>query len=131
MTRDVVTAIIASAFSTGVLSTFLVWLKDRKKDAATAKLTDVQALQLKLAFVEGVADNLKKHNDNLQKDYDELDTKYRSVRSRVSELEEELDRVKRSAAQTQAECEHLSRRLTELLGEVQADGRDDGTTAPA
>jgi uncharacterized protein YlxW (UPF0749 family) len=120
---DTITAIILSVFSTGVVTTFISWLRDRKKDSATVQLTDVQTLQAKLAYVEGVAEYLRRHNDNLEKDYDELEERYRSVRRRVTELEEELDRVRRSAAQTQAECENLSIRLTELLGEVK--GGDD------
>jgi chromosome segregation ATPase len=115
---DVLTAVILSVTSTGVVSAFIGWLKDRRKDTATAKLTDVQTLQGQLAYMETVADNLHKRNEALQKDYDELDERYRAVRSRVTELEEELDRVKRSAAQTQAECESLGKRLKELLGEV-------------
>lgn len=111
--------VILSFFSGGVITAVVGYFKDRRLGTATAKLTDVQALQAKLAYVEGIADNLKKHNDALQSDYDELDARHRSVRNRVTELEEELDRVRRSAAQTQAECEHLSRRLSELMGEVE------------
>lgn len=117
-TSQTITTIILAAFSGGVISAFVGWLKERKKDTATAKLTDVQALQAKLAFMEAIHDNLQKHNDNLQKDYDELEERHRRVRQRVTELEEELDRVRRSAAQTQAECVRLSERLSELLGEV-------------
>lgn len=106
---------ISAIITGGALTQILVWFKDRKKDVATVHLTDVQTLQAKLAYVEGVAEYLRKHNDDLQKDYDELDDRHRRVRQRVAELEEELDRVKRSAAQTQLECERLSDKLQALI----------------
>jgi chromosome segregation ATPase len=118
VTSDIITTIILSVFSTGVIAAFINWLKERKKDEAATKLTDIQTLQGKLAYIEGVAEYLRKHNDSLQKDYDELEDRNRRMRVRISELEEELDKVKRSAAQTQAECERLSNTLQELIGEV-------------
>lgn len=113
----IIASIIVALLSGGVLVSFIEWLRNRKKDDATAKLTDVQTLQAKLAYMESIHESLQKHNDNLQKDYDELEERHRAVRKRVTELEEELDRVRRSAAQTQAECEALGRKLQEVLGE--------------
>lgn len=114
------TAIILAVISGGALTTFLNWLKDRKKDTATAKLTDVQTLQAKLAYVEGVAEYLQKHNDRLQEDYEASEERNRKYRQRVAELEIEVDAVRRSAAHTQSECERLERKLQEVLGEGQA-----------
>lgn len=113
--RDNLPTFIAAVITGGALTQIIVWFKERKKDVATSRLTDVQTLQAKLAYVEGVAEYLRKHNDDLQKDYDELDERHRRVRQRVTELEEELDRVKRSAAQTQVECERLSHKLQDLI----------------
>lgn len=111
-------AIILAVISGGALTTLLNWLRDRKKDAATAKLTDVQTLQAKLAYVEGVAEYLQKHNDRLQEDYEASEERNRSLRKRVSELEIEVDSVRRSAAHLQAKCEQLDRKLREVMGEV-------------
>lgn len=118
MADDTIQAVIIAVFSTSVFAALIGWWKERKKDTAVAKLTDVQTLQAKLAYVESVAEYLRKHNDSLQADYDELEQRHRTVRNRVTELEEELDRVKRSAAQTQAECESLGKRLQSLLEEA-------------
>lgn len=111
-------AIILAVISGGALTTLLNWLRDRKKDAATAKLTDVQTLQAKLAYVEGVAEYLQKHNDRLQEDYEASEERNRSLRKRVSELEIEVDAVRRSATQLQAKCEQLDKKLREVMGEV-------------
>lgn len=113
-----ITAIIASVASSGVIVAFIDWIRNRRKDASTAKLTDVQTLQAQLTYVEGVAEYLRKHNDDLQADYTQLEAKYREQRNRLMELEEEIVRVKQSAFQTQSECESLGRRLQQLLGEV-------------
>jgi predicted RNase H-like nuclease (RuvC/YqgF family) len=120
---DVLPSLIAAVITGGALTQLLVWLKERKKDGAATRLTDVQTLQAKLAYVESVAEYLRKHSEDLQADYDELEERHRRVRQRVTELEEELDRVKRSAAQTQIECERLSYKIQELI-----EGQDDDNT---
>lgn len=114
---DTLTAIILSVFSSGVLAACIGYFKDRHKDKATAKLTDVQTLQAQLTYVEGVAEYLRKHNDDLQEDYGKLEEKYRKQRERITQLEEEIMRVRQSAAQTQIECERLGHRLQALMGE--------------
>lgn len=127
---DIATTAILTLFSGGVVTAFIAWLRDRGKDASAVHMMDLQALQAKLVYVEGVADYLRKDNEyqnqrytQLQKDYDELDAKYRDVRQHMIMLEDELDRVKRSSAHTQAECETLSVRIKALLGEVERDER--------
>lgn len=110
--------VILSLFSTGVLTALIAWFKDRHKDSAAANLADIQTLQAKLAYIQEIAEALQKRNEILQNDYDELEERYRKIRERAIQLEEELDRVKRSAAHTQVECDRLSERLKELLGEV-------------
>jgi len=118
---DVLPTLIAAVLTGGAMTQLLVWFKERKKDIAATRLTDVQTLQAKLAYVESVAEYLRKHNDELQKDYDELEERHRRVRQRVTELEEELDKVKRSAAQTQVECERLSVKLQDLIEGTEHD----------
>lgn len=115
-------AIIIAVISGGALTTLINWWKDRKKDSAVAKLTDVQTLQAKLAYVEGVAEYLQKHNDRLQTDYEEAEERNRQYRQRVAQLEIEVDSVRRSAAHLQAECDRLDRKLKEVMGEEEANG---------
>ncbi len=110
-------SLIVALLSGGVLVSLIDYWRNRKKDKATTDLTDVHTLQAKLAYVEQVAEYLRKHNDGLQQDLDLEQDRGRRMRQRISELEEELDRVKRSAAQTQAECEALGIKLKAMLGE--------------
>ncbi len=117
MAHDMWTPVILALITGGAVTTLINWLKDRKKDTATAKLTDVQTLQAKLAYVEGVAEYLQKHNDRIQQDYDASEERNRIYRQRVIELEIEVDSVRRSAAHTQAECEKLEKKIKELMGE--------------
>lgn len=113
----IIASIIVALLTGGVLNELLTWWRNRKKDNAVVNLTDIQALQAKLAYMESIHNNLQRHNDNLQKDFDDSEERNRRMRQRISELEEELDRVKRSAAQTQMECEALGDKLREMLGD--------------
>lgn len=117
MDSGMLTTVIASLTSAGVLTALIDWFRNRHKVASEVKLTDVQTLQAQLAYIEGVAEYLRKHNDDLQNDYTQLEDKYRKQRERISELEEEIRKVRQSAHQTQIECEQLGKRLEQLLGD--------------
>lgn len=112
---DLLAAIIGSAGATGALSGLIAYFKDRKKDAATAKLTDVKALQQQVALMEQVTQFLRKENEKLQADYNQSERVRRDTREQVFSLEDELQKVKRNAAQTQQQCELLSKQLAALI----------------
>lgn len=95
---------IASVLGGGALVNFF---KDRKKDNATAKLTDVQALQQQVLLLTQVSDFLRKENDQLQKDYEAESDKNRNMRLRMEELESKLARVER-------ECTSMREQLQEM-----------------
>lgn len=105
---------------TGIVSLFgggavVNYFKDRKKDAATTNLTDMQTLQAKLAYIEKVAEFQQNHINDLHKEIEaERDSKNK-MRQRVSELEQEVDKLKRSAAETQAQCDAMSVQLRQFM----------------
>lgn len=124
VSSELIAAIIGSAGATGAISGIITYFKDRKKDLATAKLTDVQALQQQVTLMEQVTRFLRAENERLQTDYNQSEEARRAMRQRMSELEEELQKVKRNAAMTQQQCEELSRQLKAFL-------RGDEDTPPA
>ncbi len=125
---SVLATLVTALLSGGAISALIGWLKDRRTVGATARLTDVQTLQAKLAYVEAVAEYLQKHNDRLQIDFEESEERNHKMRERVNTLETELDKIRRSAqqtndelervrasaAKTQEECEALSMKIAEL-----------------
>lgn len=115
VTSEMLAAIIGSAGVTGVIGGVVSYYKDRKKDLATAKLTDVQALQQQVSLMDQVTRFLRAENERLQADYNASEEARRIMRQRMSELEEELQKVKRNAALTQQQCEDLSRQLKAFL----------------
>ncbi len=117
MSQTVLTVLI-SIFGGGVTGSAIVsWLKDRKKDDATAKLTDVEAVQKQVALLTTVTDFLRKENGQLQAELETETKKNRIMRMRVVELEEELQAVQRSARQTQMKCDDLSAKLKKLAND--------------
>jgi predicted nuclease with TOPRIM domain len=124
ITSELIAAVIGSAGATGVISGVVSYAKDRKKDLATAKLTDVQALQQQVSLMDQVTRFLRAENERLQADYNQSEEARRAIRKRMAELEEELQKVKRNAAVTQQQCEELSRQLKAFL-------RGDEETPPA
>jgi chromosome segregation ATPase len=112
---DVVAAVVSSAGLTGIISGVVSYFKDRKKDAATAKLTDVQALQQQVSLMESVTRFLRAENERLQTDYQKSEEARRLLRQRMIDLEDELQKVKRNATQTQEQCESLSRQLKAFI----------------
>lgn len=123
ITSDLIVAIVSSAGLTGAVSGVVSYVKDRKKDAATAKLTDVQALQQQVSLMEQVTRFLRAENERLQNDYNQSEAARRALRQQMIDLEDELQKVKRNAAQTQAQCESLSRQLKAFIA-------GDGMTNP-
>ena len=115
LSSDLIVAVISSAGATGIVGGVVAYLKDRKKDLATAKLTDVQALQLQVALTEQVTKFLRSENEQLQKDYQQSEDARRALRGHMIELEDELHKVKQNAAQTQAQCESMSKQLKALM----------------
>lgn len=108
---SVVIAVVVSALgSSGIAAGIVSWLKDRRKDAATAKLTDVQALQQQVLLLTQVSDYLRKENGQLQKDYETSEESRRNMRMRMEELESKLVRVER-------ECQAMREQLTEMKGD--------------
>ena len=112
---DLVVAVVSSAGVTGVATVVVGYLKDRKKDVATAKLTDVQALQQQVALMEQVTRFLRAENAQLQKDYNQSEEARRVMRAHLLSLEEELIKVKTNAAHTQQQCEALSAQLQAFI----------------
>ena len=115
LSGDLVVAVISSAGATGIIGGFVSYVKDRKKDAATAKLTDVQALQQQVSLMEQVTRFLRNENEQLQKDYQASEDARRFMRAQMAALEEELQKVKQNAAQTQRQCEVLSTQLKAFI----------------
>ena len=122
---ELITAIITSAGVTGVLGGAITYWKDRKKDAATAKLTDVQALQQSISLMEQVVKFLRAENERLQADYNQSEAARRVMRTQMMALEDELQKVKYNAAQTQRQCDALSKQLKTLITEGGRDLRKD------
>lgn len=121
MNTDLVTAVISSAGLTGLVGGLVSFAKDRKKDAATAKLTDVQALQQQVTLMDQVTKFLRAENERLQADYNASESARRAMRQQMVELEDELRKVQFKAAQTQAQCDTLSRQLKALIAR---EGKD-------
>lgn len=112
---ELVVAVISTAGATGLVSGVVSYVKDRQKDLATAKLTDVQALQQQVALMEQVTKFLREENTQLQEDYSRSEDARRAMREHLTKLEDELQKVKRNAAQTQYQCELLSQQLKEFI----------------
>lgn len=109
MSNDALTMIV-SVVGTGAGVTAIVgWWKDRKKDTANAKLTDVQALQAEIVALTDVTKYLREENANLRKDYVTSEKARRSMYLEVQQLQKELGQV-------QSHCERLNSQLKALLG---------------
>lgn len=115
VSADLLIAIISSAGATGLVSGVVSYIKDRRKDLATAKLTDVQALQQQVGLMEQVTRFLRQENERLQKDYLTSEESRRQMRSQLVAMEDELLKVKVNAAVTQEKCEDLSRQLNAFI----------------
>ncbi len=99
---------VLSALGAGGLGAALVALfKDRKKDNATAKLTDVEALQKQLVLLTEITKFLRTENDQLRKDYETSEQSRRKMRVDMEELEAELREVQRK-------CDRAIEQLSEM-----------------
>ncbi len=114
MSEAIVIAAITAVCSGGLGAAIVAYFKDRKKDNAAAKLTDVEALQKQVLLLTTIVEFLRRENSQLQNDYVTSEDKNRKMRMHISELEEELQRVKLTVARTQEQCDHLSSRLKKL-----------------
>jgi ABC-type phosphate transport system auxiliary subunit len=114
-TSDIAVAVISSAGLTGLIGGLVSYVKDRKKDVATAKLTDVQALQQQVALMEQVTKFLRTENERLQLDYVKSEEARRAMRAEIMLLQDELAKVQYKAAQTQQQCDRLSDQLQALI----------------
>lgn len=110
MTETLLIAIITAVCSGGLGVAVMGYVKDRKKDNATAKLTDVQALQQQVLLLTTISDYLRKENDQLQRDYSESEENRRKMRLRMEELESKLARVER-------ECSAMREQIQEMKEE--------------
>lgn len=114
MSQTIIVAIITGITSVLGGGAFVGWLKDRKKDDATALLTNVEALQKQVVLLTSVTDYLRKENTQLAIDRDlELD-RSRKLRAQLLEVEEELSRVRTTANQAQSQVAALSEKVRKL-----------------
>lgn len=117
MTETVIVGIISAMGASGIAGALVALFKERKKDNATAKLTDVQALQQQVILLTQVSDFLRKENDQLQRDYQESEESRRKMRAEMEQLQRELQEVRLSAGHTQDQCDRLSAKLKLVMGE--------------
>ncbi len=120
MTQTIMVAIITGITSILGGGAFVGWLKDRKKDDATALLTNVEALQKQVVLLTSVTDYLRKENTQLAIDRDNEQERSRKLRERLGEVEEELMQVRQTANQAQTQVAALSEKVRKLV-----KGEDD------
>ncbi len=123
MSETLLVSIITALATGGAVTALVSWLKDRKKDTATAALTDMQTLQAKLAYVEQVANFQKTHIEDLHKELAQERESKQKMRGRVTELEEEVDKLKRQAADTKDQCDRMSLQLRAFMQDSEGEIR--------
>lgn len=121
MSEAWITAIVTVLATGGAAGSIVNWLKDRKKDDASAMLTNVEALQKQVVLLTDITTYLRKENAALRVDCDTEQERNRQLRIHLTEVEEELQHVRRSANQTQEQCNKLSEKLRQLAADE--DGR--------
>lgn len=120
MSQTIIVAIITGITSILGGGAFVGWLKDRKKDQATALLTNVEALQKQVVLLTSVTDYLRKENTQLAIDRDNEQERSRKLRARLGEVEEELMIVRQTANTAQSQVAALSEKVRKLAaGEEQ------------
>lgn len=120
MSEQLITVIITAIASVLSGGAVVGWLKDRKKDNATVLLTNVEALQKQVLLLTTVTDYLRKENTQLAIDRDTEQERSRKLRERLSEVEDELAVVQRTANDAQSQVAALSEKVRRLvLGEEQ------------
>lgn len=93
---------------------FIAFFKDRKKDNATAKLTDVAALQNQLTLLITTVEFLREENTRLQVDAETTSERARKLRLRLTEVEDQLTETQRTAQRALNQVDELRRRVREL-----------------
>lgn len=88
-------------------------LAKRTQDAQVA-IADISAVQARMATLEKIIDRLEKHSAQQQVDLDAADERERKQRMRIRELEDEIDKIRNTARETQHKCDELSRIVREL-----------------
>lgn len=122
--QAIIIAVISLLSGGGVAAAFVSWLKERKKDDATALLTNVEALQKQVVLLTSVTEYLRKENAQLAIDRDNEQERSRKLRTRLSEVEEELVEVSRTATKAQQQVDVLSEKVRKLAqGEDAHDRR--------
>lgn len=99
----------------GIVQALVGYFSNRRKITSEVKLNDIQSLEKKLAYLEKIMATVESHNDRLRKDLEAAEGRERVRAQRIRELEDELDAVRRSALDTQRQCESLTARLREMM----------------
>lgn len=113
----------------GIAVAFINYMKDRHKvrddhelaertRAANVALTDISAVQAKVATLEKIVDAVSAQNERLTKDNLEIEARERSLRQRVRELEDEMFALQRKLRETQMQYDILSEKLVRLNAEI-------------
>lgn len=115
MNQELVTTVVTGIASILGGGAFVNWLKERKKDDATALLTNVEALQKQVLLLTTVTDYLRKENTQLVIDRDNEQDRSRKLRERLGEVEDELSVVQRTANDAQSQVKALSEKVRKLV----------------
>lgn len=115
MSQTIIVAIITGITSILGGGAFVGWLKDRKKDDATAVLTNVEALQKQVVLLTTVTEYLRRENAQLAIDRDNELERSRKLRTQLAEVEEELANVRTTANRAQAQVAALSEKVRKLM----------------
>lgn len=103
----------------------LKWWHERHKRRAASivaeqsvgphvQMNNVASLQSQLAYLEKIIKNISDHNDKLQQEIEEAETRSQRQNMRIRELEEEVALVRRNAKALQEQCDDLERKLNQL-----------------
>lgn len=103
-----------------------VELARRTQDAQVA-IADISAVQARIASLERIIDRLEKHSAQQQVDLDAADERERKQRMRIRELEDEIDKIRNTARETQHKCDELSRIVRELSKGTEQENAADAT----
>lgn len=112
--NTILTAAVSILAGGGTVGGILTWLKERKKDNASALLTNVEALQKQVILLKDMQDYLRRENSQLVIDRDAAYDRERTMRRKLTEVQEELDAVSRTATQAQNQVAILSERVKVL-----------------
>jgi predicted nuclease with TOPRIM domain len=111
----------------GFLVEVLKYFKDRRLNQSRLKIeegqveskiaiTNLASLQATQVYLQSIIDNQGKHIDGLQEDLDKEQTANRKLRTRVFELESEVQELKMQSRAMTHRCESLEMRIAEISG---------------